>query len=180
MSRAHRSAGALKVAVYPQLDSTAYLSMGRAGIDMASAPARSVTDMAMKVEGESVQAEEIIVTGSKSNRMSRYAKNARVQTGPGVPSWRWQENSLYWNSPVDVEQQTKLWIASPWMMSAWRVLMVGLLVALLVSFARLAMRIRRERTAVAGKNVAIIALTAVMLADPASVLMQPVASKRTT
>jgi hypothetical protein len=35
--------------------------------------------------------EEIVVTGSRARQeFSRYAPNAIVQAGPGIPSWRWK------------------------------------------------------------------------------------------
>lgn len=39
--------------------------------------------------------------------------NANVQTGPGLPKWRWQNIPLRWNGPVDKSQQVGLILISP-------------------------------------------------------------------
>ena len=39
-----------------------------------------------------------------AREFSRYAPNAIVQAGPGIPSWRWNTYTLSWSGPVDPEQ----------------------------------------------------------------------------
>jgi len=39
--------------------------------------------------------------------------DARVQTGPGVPDWRWKTLSLTWNGPVPRDHALSLWLLSP-------------------------------------------------------------------
>ncbi|KPA14649.1 conserved hypothetical protein, membrane [Candidatus Magnetomorum sp. HK-1] len=53
-----------------------------------------------------------------------------VQTGPGLPEWRWKKVQLSWNGPVDKSQMIKLWLISPmlnWILSIMRVILVALL-----------------------------------------------------
>ncbi len=38
---------------------------------------------------------------------------AKVQTGPGLPDWRWHTHRLAWNGPVGEEQTLDLWLLSP-------------------------------------------------------------------
>ena len=39
--------------------------------------------------------------------------DALIQTGPGLPAWRWRSVQLRWNGPVDRHQQIRLWLISP-------------------------------------------------------------------
>ena len=39
--------------------------------------------------------------------------SARVQTGPGLPNWRWREYSLSWSGPVESGQKVGLWLLPP-------------------------------------------------------------------
>jgi hypothetical protein len=94
--------------------------------------------------------EEVIVTGAKrtrerqpaeldsSIRMSpqRFAPGTLVQAGPGVPHWRYAAYSFNWSGPVDAAQTVHFVILSPWLVGAWRVLGVVLLIALLVRVIR--------------------------------------------
>lgn len=61
--------------------------------------------------------------------------NALVQTGPGIPNWRWRSLNLSWNGPVDQQQQVSITYISPTMNTVLHVLRVALLVALLIYIA---------------------------------------------
>jgi hypothetical protein len=39
--------------------------------------------------------------------------DARIQTGPGLPSWQWQRIPLAWNGPVPQQQRIRLILATP-------------------------------------------------------------------
>ncbi|MBR9857092.1 MAG: hypothetical protein GYB38_05220 [Gammaproteobacteria bacterium] len=57
--------------------------------------------------------------------------NARVQTGPGLPSWQWNSIELSWNGPVQRDQQIQLVLLPPTanlLLNLLRVVLVGLLV----------------------------------------------------
>jgi hypothetical protein len=60
--------------------------------------------------------------------------DARIQTGPGVPSWQWRQVSLGWNGPVKRDARLTLWLAPPWLVS-----LLGLLSAVLVVVLSLAL-----------------------------------------
>lgn len=49
---------------------------------------------------------------------------AVVQTGPGVPHWSWNTESLIWNGPVAREHQFSLWLLPPWCVRLLEVLRV--------------------------------------------------------
>ncbi|WP_133511960.1 hypothetical protein [Candidatus Thiosymbion oneisti] len=39
--------------------------------------------------------------------------DTRVQTGPGVPTWRWKTLELTWNGPVPQDHRIHLWLLTP-------------------------------------------------------------------
>jgi len=133
-------AGQLRVAIYPQLESQ-FNQYGLA--DYAVTPATEMMDM-MEVEPgraekkaslvarsrpvEAGAIEEVIVASNKvQQQFSRYAPNAIVQAGPGIPSWRWNTYSLTWSGPVDAEQTMRLFVLPRWLVSALRFIEVGLM-----------------------------------------------------
>ncbi len=134
-------AGQLRIAIYPQLESQA-MSYGALGFSdqfesPATEPARqnapesknlsALRSSVMAIEEAAGEADEIVVTGKRDREFSRYAANAIVQAGPGIPSWRWNSYSLAWSGPVDAEQSMRLVVMPRWLVSLMRVLAVGLL-----------------------------------------------------
>ena len=71
----------------------------------------------------------------KSLAYERYDTNTKIQTGPGVPQWRWNRSSLNWSGPVTSEQSLALWFINPLMntvLSFARVVLMGMLLWLFV------------------------------------------------
>jgi len=134
-------AGQLRVAIYPQLEpqyeSGGYGLVAGDAMDMMDpAPAmqeaaRLSLDKASTVRSlpaESKALEEIVMTGVRQpQNFSRYAANAIVQAGPGIPSWRWNNYRLHWSGPVDVEQSMRLIILPSWLVSLLRFVEVALM-----------------------------------------------------
>jgi len=138
-------ASQLRVALYPQLEPqyNRYELDHRAlptsvpadaEMEMADGVARSRPAVRAPAKGELL--EEIVVTGSKrSYDFERYAPNAIVQAGPGIPSWQWNSYSLTWSGPVDSEQSMRLLVLSRWTVSALRVAEVTLLLLFAAALA---------------------------------------------
>lgn len=42
-----------------------------------------------------------------------YDPNAQIQTGPGIPTWKWRQIPIKWNGPVEKTQNLQLWLLSP-------------------------------------------------------------------
>lgn len=40
--------------------------------------------------------------------------NASAQTGPGVPSWQWRKDRIYWDGPVAEAQNLQIILLNPW------------------------------------------------------------------
>ena len=48
-----------------------------------------------------------------SNNYNRIDPQAHIQTGPGLPQWRWNRAQLQWSGPVDQQQTMDLTLLSP-------------------------------------------------------------------
>jgi hypothetical protein len=140
-------ASQLRTAIYPQLEAQYDVGQlagyGRAGPEpelalsrfndqgTVNAPASLAQDalVARKSRvGEAMALEEVAVTAQKfAMTYARYAPNAIVQTGPGIPSWRWNSYGLSWSGPVDAEQSMRLVILPRWAVSTLRFVEVLLL-----------------------------------------------------
>ncbi len=84
--------------------------------------------------------DSITVTGTnvyKSSQIKKYSNSTVVQTGGGEPGWQLGSRyELSWSGPVMHDQQVRLFIASPWMVRLLRVILAGVLGALLWQIVR--------------------------------------------
>jgi len=135
----------LRIAIYPQLESqygaVGYRPWEPAYEQPATVPEAGRADelavpAARKLESRSLSQdvvqtlEESVVTGTAPGvpkRYSRYAPNANVQAGPGVPSWEWNSYRLSWSGPVDAAQTMRLMILPRWAVTLLRLLEVAML-----------------------------------------------------
>jgi len=63
------------------------------------------------------------------NTLLEQDPNAQIQTGPGVPSWRWRSWRLGWSGPVEHTHSVDLYLLSPSvnaLLAALRIALVGL------------------------------------------------------
>jgi len=136
-------AGQLRIAIYPQLEpqygAGMYGLAGDASFDRpASMPVESrIAKMELEprrstlMEADAI--EEIAVTSApatiipEKKRYSRYAANAIVQAGPGVPSWQWNSYHLSWSGPVDADQTMRLMVLPRWAVTLLRFFEVAML-----------------------------------------------------
>ena len=97
--------------------------------------------------------EDVIVTAQRSasrpvqlappqvsapKRLERYAPDAMLQTGPGIPNWSYLSYQLRWSGPVDEAQTVRLTIVPPLLLSVWRILGLLAAAALLLALIKLA------------------------------------------
>ncbi len=69
--------------------------------------------------------------GKLSERLQQYyTADVKVQTGPGVPDWRWQQVTLRWSGPVAADEPLRLWLLPPWKTRALLLLGLALLLAM--------------------------------------------------
>lgn len=53
-------------------------------------------------------------TGSRATNYQAMDPDAKVQTGPGLPTWNWRSHRLIFDGPVKQDQQLDLWLLPPW------------------------------------------------------------------
>lgn len=129
-------AAQVRIAIYPQLEPQVpayrYAVPDDAMYDVEALQEPAVTmsrEARAPLAEKAQQVEEIAVTGSQVRRseFSRYAPNAIVQAGPGIPSWRWNSYFLSWSGPVDAARQMRLVVLPRWLVSTLRFAGVGLM-----------------------------------------------------
>jgi len=59
---------------------------------------------------------------------NNYDVNAKIQSGPGLPTWRWNRVAFSWNGPVMSKQKIKLYFLSPSMNVALSFIISALLI----------------------------------------------------
>jgi len=160
-------ASQLRVAIYPQLETQVGVRQiaddGRIASQFESSAVRpsiqgdvSTPQSLVRDElvarksrvGEVKSLEEAVVSARKAGlSYARYAPNAIVQAGPGIPSWRWNSYVLSWSGPVDADQSLRLVVLPRWAVSALRFAEV---LVLLLFAAVLAAEMLKKRFALPG------------------------------
>jgi len=130
-------ASQLRIALYPQLEPQYNQYQLYDRVSPASAPAeeprRTREEKAAQLRSEAVVAEGDMldemraVAAKRSFDFERYAPNAIVQAGAGIPSWKWNTYSLQWSGPVEAVQTMRLVVLPRWLVSVLRVAEVALL-----------------------------------------------------
>lgn len=67
--------------------------------------------------------------------LGRVDPGARVQTGPGLPTWTWRAHTLAWSGPVTAEQTLDLWLLPPWATALLKLAGLALLALALAAVA---------------------------------------------
>ncbi len=138
-------------AIYPQLERVSerrFLSNNTVGLApmaareaaIANAPAEEAPEQARVRDSSSFGLLSSRARFSKADGNLNYDAKARIQTGPGIPEWRWRAISFGWNGPVSATQFVRP-ILIP--LGVERFLTV-LRVALLLALAALLLRSRRS------------------------------------
>jgi hypothetical protein len=180
-------AGQLRVAIYPQLEPqdsviqvgafapsapAELLEYNRPDVQVADLPASKVAKQELRTLEESVVARGRVADSYSS--YARYAPNAIVQAGPGIPSWAWNSYRLNWSGPVDAEQTMRLIILPRWAVTILRFVEVLMLLLFTAVFAAEVFRRRIKlpggmalgQAATSG-FMAVVLLTLLMVASPA-------------
>jgi hypothetical protein len=133
----------VRLGMYPQLAQPSYVNPQYASPESLSAPmprqmmrgmAGNADKMMAAKEWSSADSMADASSGKayleQKKSLEAYDPNAKIQTGPGVPDWTWQQIELTWNGPVMKDQMMRLWLVSPILSSIlnfMRVIMIGLL-----------------------------------------------------
>ncbi len=140
--------GQLRGALYPVLEQGATPSFAEAPAMVAGSVNQDQSDD--KPNGELAAAPERsrslkdLSTASVPKKQLQHAyqsidPDAKVQTGPGLPDWRWHTYRLTWDGPVRQDQQLDLWLVSPWANKILVLLRLVLLACLLACMAGVAL-----------------------------------------
>jgi hypothetical protein len=70
------------------------------------------------------------------DRKERYAPDAMVQAGPGIPQWHYVRYDYGWTGPVDAAQTVRFVVLSPGLVALWRVLGVSFFIAIFWGMTR--------------------------------------------
>ncbi len=92
-------------------------------------------------------------------RLQQIDPAAHVQTGPGVPRWRWNAFDVRWSGPVERSQRLRLWLLPPWVNLLLALLRVALLALLVARLLGLPGKWPMVRAAGAAALIAAAALT---------------------
>lgn len=90
--------------------------------------------------------------------------NTKVQTGPGLPDWRWGEHALVWSGPVEQGQDLHLWLLSPFMNGLFTLLRLTALLFLLLRLSPLPLRRPNWQFGAGAAQAAAVCLLALLLA----------------
>ena len=131
----------VRTGVYPQLEHAGSLAVyDRAMPAQAPVPAASGRDELVLREEMSGLAKQAAVAEDKARAITVFESidpKARIQTGPGLPEWRWTSVGLSWNGPVERGQTLGLTLLSPPVnlgLNLLRVLLVSALALRLLSW----------------------------------------------
>ncbi len=125
-----------RTGLYPQLEHTKNYA-GHQVMMMKSAPGPALGERKMEEAGRRVSKavssfadraedeftlDEISVSANQEFDRGYYDQsqnvmlqdpNALIQTGPGLPQWKWHSHDMSWNGPVDSGQEISFWLLSP-------------------------------------------------------------------
>lgn len=133
----------VRLAVYPQLEQDylgSYQPQSLVSSRHSSSPMASMQEMKpLSYPDENV--EEVVVSGIRAtddigasdtfplakpapnqssarvkkpvNAPPRYDVGQKIQVGPGLPNWSWQQTEMRWSGPVTVEEQHTLFVIPP-------------------------------------------------------------------
>jgi hypothetical protein len=145
----------VRIGLYPQLERpwqnivappypvAAQMPAAPMSEDMASGQMLSRSKMADAV---SSAAERMGYLEDRAAEFERLDPKAKIQTGPGLPTWQWHKVLLTWNGSVDPEQPLKLWYLPPGltlMLNFLRVALIAVFALLMFGAAeKLAARVK--------------------------------------
>jgi hypothetical protein len=128
----------VRLALYPQLEPMFEYGVVHFQTTAAEAPAPATARVEAAATRESkaltpdnpYALQSVIVTGSRANIDQRYAPGTLLQTGPGVPAWRYHVYSFGWSGPVEAAQTVRFVYIGPVLLGLWRVAGAALLALL--------------------------------------------------
>lgn len=159
----------IRLAIYPSLDRQGGL-MAEQAAPAAAAEREFVPPPEFQVDASSAKQRKAAPSpyiSKGSSELSRVDPGARVQTGPGLPTWTWRAHQLSWSGPVTPEQTLNLWLLPPWATALLKLLGLALLALALVVVAGFRPPALPRRGAGAGAVAAALSLALNLAPTPA-------------
>jgi len=153
-------------AVYPQLDSprgletAGFVEPRHAQLDEVRKMAEVQAPVQREGRAKQARGRDSYVRGlsyDKESGMLGQDPKALIQTGPGLPSWRWRSYVMKWSGPFTKDHRMRLWLLSPGMNLVLNFARVALLVLLILGVAELK-KLRRLSTGALGAVVCALLL----------------------
>ncbi len=109
--------------IYPQLEPAGHyyrtsllptMGCGMApNVQMKAGALDYEADQMPKSYSRKLGAPQAVQESEKRETLFEHDPDALIQTGPGLPTWRWRTMSMKWNGPVESDQKIRLWLLSP-------------------------------------------------------------------
>ncbi|OWR04371.1 hypothetical protein CDO81_07175 [Roseateles puraquae] len=145
----------VRLALYPSLEPVHGTATTRQGPPLAQAPAMIEEKVATAPAMKAAPGRERVYLSSTRNALERVDPSARVQTGPGLPTWTWREHELQWSGPVTPEQTLRLWLLPPWATALLHLAGLALLALALAAVAGVKLPVLRRPSAGAASMLAL-------------------------
>ncbi|MGQ0835041.1 MAG: hypothetical protein ACT4O5_09015 [Gammaproteobacteria bacterium] len=139
----------LRIALYPQLEvgvSPGIVSGGQLMEGRVAAPAAPPPQDAAASASDAISS--VVVTAERKADYSlqamreRYAPGTVLQTGPGIPAWRYDVHPYAWSGPVETSETVRFVYIGPTLLAFWRIAGVVLLVLLFGALAAASFGVR--------------------------------------
>ncbi|KQW45540.1 hypothetical protein ASD88_11590 [Pelomonas sp. Root662] len=126
----------IRQAIYPSLEQRGIV-FAEAHEVAAPAAAPAVAEMSdtLRLEKKAPPPPAEPTSPYASSDLARVDPGARVQTGPGLPSWTWRAHRLSWSGPVTADETLDLWLLPPWATALLKLVGLALLALALVVVA---------------------------------------------
>jgi hypothetical protein len=102
--------------------------------------------------------------------------NALIQTGPGLPSWKWKSIPMTWNGPVNKDQKIRLWLIPPsanMVLSFVRVLLLAFMIIGIIEIRSIWRKIKGNMNSAAAAASVLLLFVGTASAETDSALFPP-------
>ncbi len=158
-----------RLAIYPTLEKHSVSHYGQSRELRFSSSVPEAADVDVIAEQKGMELDDMArmkvkqePTPRSYRTMYQVDENDRVQTGPGLPTWKWNSVRLSSSGPVAAEQEIKVVYCPPFLTSLWRVFNVLLIAGLAYLLLKQLMSrikfssVRNESTATSSALVVLI------------------------
>lgn len=137
-----------RLSIYPQLEKDYQMRSSTVALDRApqSSMQDDIQEMQMSAMSAMQKTPKLSADMSRNSNVAAvkqprkyindYQENEIVQTGPGLPNWRWNTVNINLTGPIAVGQRVDLLIITPWMSRLQNLLSILLFVLLAYLFMR--------------------------------------------